>query len=217
MVAPVLVVAGATGTGKSTLCRWLAERGASWIEADRVGHEVLETEEVRAALREDFGEEIFDEEGRVVRARLGERVFSDPAALDRLNRLVHPPLVAEIRRRIEVLRRSRGIPLIVVDAALHFQFEPRLECDLVLMTRVERSEQIRRVVERDGIDAAAAERRIERQAEVEASLPRADAVLDTDAAPGELRRRLLSLVDERLNTRFVESDPPRPDAMAPTD
>ena len=142
---------------------------------------------------------------------------TDAEQLQRLNRIVHPPLVAEIQRRVEVDRASRGIPLIVVDAALHFQFDPQLECDLVVMTRVERSEQIRRVTRRDGIDEAAALRRIERQAEVEASLPRADAVLDTGGAEAEVRERLFALLDERLSTRLRESDPRRAGVRSPTD
>ena len=64
---PVLVVAGGTATGKSTLCGWLAERGAAWIEADLVGHAMLAEETVLATLVERFGDSILDEAGRISR------------------------------------------------------------------------------------------------------------------------------------------------------
>ncbi len=205
--APVVVVAGGTGTGKTTLVEWLAERGALRIDADRIGHEQLLEPEVVAAIRARFGEEVLDEEEQIDRRALGERVFADPQELEFLDRLVHPRIVAEIERRIEVFRRSRACPMVVIDAALWWQFEPRPPVDLVLMATAPEEVRRQRIMARDGLDEAAAQRRIERQRTVEASLARADAVLDTARDRDALRRELFALIDEHCGTRWRESDP----------
>jgi len=206
--APVLVVAGVTGSGKSTVCRWLAGRGAYVVEADRVGHEMLLRPAVRNALTERFGEEILDSNGRIDRAVLGARALASAESVALLNQIVHPPLVREIEARVAALRRSRAVELIVIDAALHYQFEPRLRCDAVLMTRVDPEVAERRIMARDGITREQARARRARQSEVEASLSLADAVLDTERPEAEVRAELLKMVDALLGTRLMASDVP---------
>ncbi len=203
---PVLVVTGPTGAGKSTLCGWLAERGAWWIDADAVGHEMLDREEIRSRVVEAFSTAILDADGGVERRLLAQVVFGEAEALARLNAIVHPPLVAEIHRRIDVLRRSRAAELIVVDAALHFQFEPSLPADLVVGVSAERELRLGRIRDRDALDDESARRRIEGQSAVEASLGRADEVLDSSVPRSELRRQLFDLVDRRLGTAFGERE-----------
>ncbi len=208
---PVVVLAGGTGTGKSTLVRALAEQGAAVIDADAVGHEMLERDDVRQAVVEEFGAQVLDEDGRVDRRRLGAIVFSDPARLATLNRLVHPPLVAEIERRIDRLRRDPAIGAIVIDAALWPQFEPRPPVDLLIMTTAPRPVRRQRIVDRDGLDPEAAERRIDRQAPLDTFLDDADAVLDTARPRPETREALFELLDARLGPGWRR---PRPSTGA---
>jgi dephospho-CoA kinase len=215
----VLVVTGPTGAGKSSLCAWLAERGAWWIDADTVGHEMLRRSEIRDALVKRLGEEILGEDGEVDRPSLGRLVFSETAALGALNRIVHPALVAEVERRVELLTAGRGVELIVVDAALHFQFDPRIACDLVVGVDAETSLRSARIQRRDSVDEEAARLRMDRQIEVEASLSRADAVLDSSATPEELRAEFFELVDRRLGTDFTSKQTrmtPRRPTQSPT-
>lgn len=208
--AKVLVVTGQTGSAKSTICRWLAQRGAFVIDADRVGHELLGEDAIRQELVAAFGRQILDDEGQIDRTVLGPIVFGDPEALQRLNSLIHPPLVAKIQERIQSLRASRAVEVIVVDAALHFVFEPRLRCDAVLFTTVDPAEQLRRIMRRDGIAEAAARERIQRQSSILEHLQDADRVLDTTPEAGQVRQELLLNVDAVLGTRLSESDPPAP-------
>ncbi len=205
--AKILVVTGQTGTGKSTVCEWLAQRGAFVLDADRVGHEILLREETVVQLKEIFSPEIADQRGRIDRARLGEIVFSDPVALQKLNELVHPPLLQEIEFRIAALERSQVATLIVVDAALHFVFSPRIRCDAVLMTKTAPEVQLRRIMERDGLDEERAHERLRRQASIAEHEGEADYVLDTTAAPSQVRRELLLNMDAFMGTSLVLSDP----------
>lgn len=122
----VLGILGGLAGGKSTVAGLLARRGAAVIDADRIGHQVLERPEVRAALCSAFGEQILDKSGRVERRLLAQAAFGDPHGgphggpqrVDVLNGIVHPPILEEIRRRVEEIKRLKEAPLIVLDAAL---------------------------------------------------------------------------------------------------
>jgi dephospho-CoA kinase len=155
MRPPVRVVAltGPTGAGKSTVAGWLAGRGAAVIDADRVGHEVLRAPEVRAAVTSRFGREILDEEGEIDRKALGRLVFPDAGALADLESISHPVLLAELAGRIETLQRTRVATLIVVDAALWFQWPERPQVDLVLGVKAPLVLRVERIRERDGAGA----------------------------------------------------------------
>lgn len=211
--APVVVLAGATGTGKSTLAGELAARGAFVIDADRIGHEMLLRPAIREAVVAAFGSGVLDAEGEIDRRSLGPLVFTDPAARARLDAIVHPPLVAEIARRIDHLRSSRAVRLVVIDAALWLQFEPaaaRPAVDLVLMTHADRDTRRDRIMARDAIDATAAQARIDAQQAIEASLPRADAVLDTARDRAAVCADLIGRLDRRFDLRLAEGRPDAP-------
>lgn len=202
MATPVVVLAGGTGTGKSTLVRALVGVGAAAIDADRIGHEMLETAAVRAALVAAFGEGIVGADARIDRRRLGDLVFSDPARLARLDAIVHPPLVAEIERRVDSLRHDGAHGLIVIDAALWPQFPGRPAVDLWIMTSAPRALRRERIEARDGITRERAEARLDGQRHLDAFLDEADAVLDTARSPEATRAALFALLDERFGPQW---------------
>lgn len=204
--AHVLVLMGPTGAGKSLLASWLDQRGAHVIDADRVGHEQLEEDSVQRALVERFGPGI-SRDGAIDRRALGRLVFAEDSALADLERIVHPRIRAEIERRVERLRRSRAVEWIVIDAALHFRFDPPIACDWVLGVSASASSRKMRIMQRDRLSEAEAEARLSRQDDVVAALARADRVLENDGDAASLRQALFSALDERFATRLVESDP----------
>jgi len=115
---------GPAGSGKSTVARLLAERGFPVLDADRIAHELyVPGSPLVKELEEAFGDEVLDERGGIDRARLGELVFTDPEARAALDRIVHPPLLKEIERRLGVLE-AQGNPVAVLEAALLLQWGP---------------------------------------------------------------------------------------------
>ncbi len=115
---PVVGVLGGLAGGKSTAAQVLGELGAAVVDADRIGHELLQHLAVKQDLVREFGKDVTDGAGRVDRARLAEKAFGDPARVEKLNSILHPPIIREIRRRIEHLEEEADVPLIVLDAAL---------------------------------------------------------------------------------------------------
>ena len=100
---------GGIGSGKSTVSRLLAERGAVIVDADAITRELQQPgQPVLAAIVERFGEGVLTPSGELDRAGLAAIVFADADALADLNRIVHPAVGAEMARRIE--RRAATPP-----------------------------------------------------------------------------------------------------------
>lgn len=115
---PVIGVLGGVASGKSTAGRLMAQHGGALIDADRIGHEVLELPEVKRKLQDEFGDEVLTPEGTVNRDILGRLVFGWPKRLPDLNAIVHPLILDVIERRIRKLAQTGDAGFVVLDAAL---------------------------------------------------------------------------------------------------
>jgi dephospho-CoA kinase len=90
-----VAVTGGIGAGKSEALRAFERHGAAVISSDEIVHELLRTDEdVRAALRERWGDGVFASSGEVDRDRVAQVVFTDAGELDWLERLLHPRVAA---------------------------------------------------------------------------------------------------------------------------
>ena len=87
---------GNSGSGKSTAAEVFAEFGAAIIDADRISHEITDSDAtVLAKIRQEFSEDVF-ENGILCRKKLGKIVFSDKEALKKLNSILHPAIAEKI-------------------------------------------------------------------------------------------------------------------------
>jgi len=181
---------GGIATGKSVAAAAFGEQGAFVLDADTLGHELMEPGmpahgEIRAA----FGDGILSADGRIDRKKLGARIFADPGARQRLNAILHPRILAEVEGRIlDFARRSPG-GIVVVQAALVVEAGVRSRFDRIVVTHCDPEIQARRIVERDGISREEAGRRISAQAEPGERLAAADHVIDTSGSLDETRTR----------------------------
>src|ERR1700676_2552489 len=92
---------GGLASGKSFVGHALAELGCYLIESDELGHQVLlPGAEAYDAVVNEFGENILDEDRYIVRRRLGALVWDNPERLEKLNSLVHPPVIARQQQTI---------------------------------------------------------------------------------------------------------------------
>ena len=197
----VVGITGNIGAGKSTLAQMLVDKGASLVDADHVGHEVIETDAVHGQLTDLFGEGILGFEGRLDRRELGRLAFADEASRDALNQIVHPPLVREVWSRVQRLSRAADC-VVVVDAALLFEWGELDRFDLIVVVRAEIDSSIRRVSQRLGLTAAEVRRRMRSQLPVSEKARLADAVIDNDGdidhlavQADQLWQRILSLAN----------------------
>lgn len=184
--------AGLTGgiaSGKSTVAAFLAEMGAFVIDADRIAHEIIgRGGSAHHEVVARFGPGILAPDGDVDRAKLGRRVFADPAERESLNAIVHPRVLVEVERRVERYAGSGHSPIAIVDAALLVESGAYRRFDRLVVVRCGRDTQIARLRARSGLSAEEAVARIDAQSSLEEKLAVADYIIDTDATLRETRR-----------------------------
>ena len=109
-----LFLIGGMGAGKSTARKALTDEGLAWIDLDQVGHEVLTWDTVKDDLRGAFGDDIFDENGEVVRSALAAKAFATPAATRKLNTITMPRIEERYTDLIDGFE-AEGKPAVVVE------------------------------------------------------------------------------------------------------
>ena len=184
----VIGLTGGIGSGKSTVAGFLGKLGAVVMDTDRLWHEALRRDaEVRRMVVETFGQGVLEPGGDVDRKRLARVVFSDPEALDRLNRIVHPWMYEKVKILLEECR-GRGVEVVVleipllVEASLYMragQLSLSDELDKVWVT-VAREDTVLRRLEKKGLRREETLKRIRSQISSEERTRRADVVIDTD-------------------------------------
>jgi dephospho-CoA kinase len=185
----IVGLVGRAGSGKSAVASTLAAYGAIVIEADLVGHEVTDLDpEVRAALASEYGDDIYRPDGRLDRERIAASVFSDPAARARLDRLVHPRLVARLEERLAGLRARGTRGVVVLDAALLLEWGLERGCDAVIAVTAPQAEQVLRLMRGRGWTEAEARSRLMAQRTDEAFCAAADVTLDNTGSIEDLAR-----------------------------
>ena len=161
----VIGVCGGSGSGKGELCRLFAEIGIPSIDTDALYHDMTAgRNSLTEALAARFGEDILDANGALCRARLSAKVFAHGASaeLADLNRITHFHILAGVRVWLAQCR-EKGVPAALVDAPVLFESGFDRECDAIICVTAPRDLRIARIVERDKISVADAERRIAAQ------------------------------------------------------
>ena len=160
----IVGVVGGIGSGKSAVCRWVADHdpSISVIDADRAGHRALELPAVQTQLRDAFGPGVFDAEGKVIRSAIAHYVFgSTPAHLEarrRLEAIVHPAIAKLRDEQISELSSSGQVQAVLVDAAILQEAGWQDHCDAVVFVDVPRNQRLERVHERGWNDEELARR-----------------------------------------------------------
>jgi dephospho-CoA kinase len=143
--ASVIGIVGGVGSGKSALAKWVNENlSAAVLDADAAGHRALEKPEVEARIREQFGPDVFDATGRIIRSRLAELVFGpdepQQAARRRLEQIVHPVIRLDLEQQLRTASESHE--LVILDAAVALESGWGDVCDAIVFVEV--PEDVRR-------------------------------------------------------------------------
>jgi len=145
----VVGVTGCPGSGKSVLAGAIVAHGWLLVDADDIGMEVVEGDSaVLDKLREAFGLDILDDEGRLKRRLVAQRAFPDLENIRKLNNIVHPKLVDRLKSRIEELRAEHD--RIVVDCALIFEWEIENLFNVLICVQAHEQTRKERIMKRDG-------------------------------------------------------------------
>ncbi len=185
---------GGIASGKSAVSRRMAELGAVVIDADVVARDVLARgSEGLAEVVEAFGEEVLAADGSLDRPALGQIVFADETARQRLNSIVHPRVRAESAR----LREAAPAGSVVVeDLPLLVETGQQERFDVVVVVHAPEQERIRRMVEDRGSTEEDARSRMAAQATDAQREAAADVLLDNSGTPDQLRVQVDELMEK---------------------
>ena len=186
-------ITGPTGSGKTTVLQALAERGALVLDADRIYHELLDrSPALRGDLARAFPACLKD--GRPDRKLLRDIVFRDREALAALNRLTHPRVIDEIRRRLRAFAWEGG-SLAAVDAVALPGSALADRCALTVAVTAPEETRVRRIMARDGLTREEALLRVRAQHPEAWFRERCDAVLVNDGSPEDLTRQIQPILE----------------------
>jgi len=188
---------GGIGSGKSEVAKAFADLGADVVDADAVAHAVSAPEEAgHTAVVDAFGTECLQPDGAIDRSWLRERAFADPVFRDRLERALHPIIIAKVRETIEAWRGIYGIlvvPLLLERGGLISSVAR------VLVVDCPEDLQIRRVVLRSGLLPSAVRAIMATQMSRAERLARADDVIDNSGTQAAIKPQV-----ETLDRRYRE-------------
>jgi dephospho-CoA kinase len=184
---------GNIASGKSTVARLLAERGAFVIDADVLSRRAVEpgTRALRAIV-EHWGERMLAPDGTLDRAKLRDLVFSHAEELEALNEIVHPE-VARLRVAELAAARARGERLVICDIPLLFERQLTDEVDFVVLVDAPRSVRLERLMNNRGLSREDAMHMIAAQMPAQLKRARADFVIENDSDIPNLEARVEEL------------------------
>jgi dephospho-CoA kinase len=171
---------GGIASGKSTVSRMLRELGAHVLDADAIAREVVEPGTPGLAAVAARFPDVLTPDGRLDRAKLGARVFADPAERAALNAIVHPLVGQAFLEKVQALA-AQGLERVIYDVPLLIENGLQGGMDGVLLVWVPRPVQKARMMARDGLDEAAAEARLGAQLPLDSKRPYATWVVDNSA------------------------------------
>jgi dephospho-CoA kinase len=182
----VLGLTGSIGMGKSTAARFFAEAGVPVHDADGVVHRLYEGE-AAAAIEAAFPGTTTC--GKVDRAKLAERVLDDPAAIRRLEAIIHP-LVRESEAKFLADAGGRGEPVVVLDIPLLFETGAQDRVDAVVVVSAGPQAQRARVLGRPGMSESKLEAILAKQMPDAEKRRRAHFVVDSSGALDSARAQV---------------------------
>lgn len=199
----VIGLTGNIATGKSLVRRMLESLGAFGIDADALAHKVIKPgSQGYYHVVKEFGQSVLAPGGEVNRAKLGEIVFADPHALQRLEAIIHPLVGNEINR----IASEVDDKTIVIEAIKLIEAGLDKQCDTLWVTWSITELQVARLMQSRRMDLEEAYRRISAQPPQELKIGQADQVIENNGSIQELRERVLQAWNNTFPEKQISDD-----------
>ena len=197
----VIGLTGGIGTGKTHVSRLLEGLGAAVVNADLLGHEVYTPRsEGWHAVVNAFGDRVVADNGEIDRRALGGIVFSDEAALQQLNAIMHPRIYALAEQRLNALSQE-GETTAVLEAALLIEAKWTPLVNEVWVTVSPEADVISRLQQRNNLDEDAARSRINSQMPQAERVENANVIIENNGTLEDLSSEVQNLWNKRVLTR----------------
>ena len=178
----IIGLTGGIASGKSTVSKYLAEKGFKVYDADKIAKDISEKKLVQEEIIATFGDKILEENRNIDRKKLKEIVFEDKEKLKQLNAIIHPKVIDFYKK----LKEKNTDEIIIFDVPLLFESGIEKFCDKILVVISDYEIQLNRIVERDKIDRDLAEKIIKSQLSNEERIKKADVVIENNSSLEDL-------------------------------
>jgi dephospho-CoA kinase len=171
----IIGLTGSIASGKSTVSNKLRQLGYKIIDCDEINHQILEKNQIGYNnVLAEFGSDILAENLEIDRKKLGNIIFNDKVAKEKLNQILHPLIKNIVKEEIKNIEDG----IVFLDCPLLFETDFHELCELKVVVYVNMDTQISRLMERDGITFPEALKKIYAQMSLDEKLTLADYVLD---------------------------------------
>jgi len=194
---------GGIGSGKSEALKIFKSLSIKVIDLDNISKEITETShQAIQEIKLVFGDAIFDKDNQLDRKKLKEIIFSDKNKKINLEKILHPKIYEEVKKRLNALSHESYV---VIDIPLLFetnQYTSLISRSLVIDCKD--NDQIERVKKRDGIDISVIQSIIDQQINRSSRIEKADDVVINDGSIEKLEESIKSLHKKYLNLVAVK-------------
>ena len=186
----LVAVTGGIGCGQSTVCEYLKSLGCKVINMDVKAKQIIQKDiNIQKELKRTFSRGIFKHGNQLDTKKLANIVFVDEEKTRKLNKIIHPRMIAEVIEEMEAARFSNKYPLVIIDAALIFEVNIEQIFDAIVVVNADIKKRIKRVMDRDGLEKHEILARIYRQIPLEEKKDWADYVIDNNGSLEDLKKQ----------------------------
>lgn len=190
----IVGLTGQTGSGKSTVCKALTDRGIAIIDCDKISREVINKAEVLEKLVDYFGTGIMYADGTLNRRELAILAFSDEENLIFLNSVMYPQITKVVKEQISKLK-EKGENIIILDAPTLFESKANVLCDKTIAVIADKEVRLERIVKRDNITKQEGKIRMKAQHTNDFYTDRCGLVIENDGDLQSLEQKAVRVID----------------------
>ena len=173
----ILGITGGIGAGKSVVTETFSRLGADVVDADKIAREIMNKgHDAYNEVVKEFGEDILDDNGNIIRKKLASIVFGDKNKLEALNKITHGYIFAEMNKQIS----SSIAELVCLDVPLLFASDFPIKCHKTLVVTADDEVRIHRVIKRDNCTKEQVQERMNKQLKQEDMVKLADFVIENN-------------------------------------
>lgn len=191
-----IAITGSLASGKSTVAAYFKELGAYVLDADKIVHDLLDhRKDIQNKIISLLGQEIVID-GVINRKKIADLVFQNPLHLAELEKILHPEVRLEIKRKWHEVAKQKKHNLFVVEIPLLFETEPQNEFDCTLVVKASKPHCVERFSKRTHLKEKDYELRMKRQLSIEEKVKRADFTLENDQGKEALKEQVRKLYNQ---------------------
>lgn len=190
-----IAITGGIGSGKSTVLSILKKNGFAVFSCDEIYREISKTESYINKVQEHFPFVV--KQGQIDKKALGELIFRETQARNKLNQISHPLIIKELFIRMENATGN----LVFAEVPLLYETQEKMSFDAVILVARDKEERIKSIVDRDGISISEAKRRISAQVDYDnlsalQQVFRNTFVVSNTTDKNQLERNLLEVIQQ---------------------